>query len=414
VSEPIRTRGRAVSGISIAVATTVCGVLPVFLAGSLSVQANADLGLSAAVLGIVIAVFWASSSVFSRPAGRIAERWGVRPTLMLAVGLAFVAMAGVAFVSPSWPWFAVWMVVAGAANGFGHPPSNALILATVRPNFSGTAFGIKQAAIPISTLCAGIAVPLIALTLGWRATFIVGAVLCALTLVAIGLIVPALPATQKRKPGPGEGITGNLRTYFLLMAVSGFLGVAQANVIGGFTVQTAVQRGFGPAEAGFIVVAASVAGIVVRIAVGMAADRGIGGTMRTVAAMLLLGAVGLGGIAFGSGAVFIAGCVLAFGAGWGWNGLVHYTIAQRAGVYTASATGLVQGGAYAGGAVGPLLFGFLVTQAGLGVGWGVAAGCAVASGVAAYLASRLEGGLSVPELPTGGPEDRPRSSLPRR
>ncbi|KQP57169.1 MFS transporter [Agreia sp. Leaf283] len=412
MSEPARTRRGAFAGIAIAVATTVCGVLPVFLAGSLSVQANADLGLTAAILGIVIAVFWASSSVFSRPAGRIAERWGVRPTLMLTVGLAFVAMVGVAFASPSWPWFALWMLVAGAANGFGHPPSNALILATVRSTFTGTAFGIKQAAIPISTLCAGIAVPLIALTLGWRATFIVGAALCALTLLAIGLFVPALEA--RRRAGKGDGITGTLRTYFLLMAVSGFLGVAQANVIGGFTVQTAVERGFGPAEAGFIVVGASIAGIVVRIAVGMAADRGLGGTMRTVAVMLLLGAVGLGGIAYGSGPVFIAGCVLAFGAGWGWNGLVHYTIAQRAGAFTASATGLVQGGAYAGGAVGPLLFGFLGTQAGLGVGWAVAAGCAVASGVAAYLASRLEGGLSLPGSRTTGPAGPPRSSQPRR
>lgn len=404
-----RLPGAAV-GIAIAVATTVCGVLPVFLAGSLSVQANADLGLTAAILGIVIAVFWASSSVFSARAGRIAESWGVRPTLALAVGLALVAMVGVALLSPSWPWFAVWMVVAGAANGFGHPPSNALILATVRGGRTGTAFGVKQAAIPISTLLAGLAVPVVALTLGWRATFVAGAALCTLALLAIVLLVPRLPVRAKPRAGSGEGITGSLRTYFRLLAVSGFLGVAQANVIGGFTVETATQRGFGPAEAGFIVVAASVAGIVVRIVVGYAADRGVGGTMRTVALMLLLGALGLAGIAFGSGAVFVAGCVLAFGAGWGWNGLVHYTIAQRAGIYTASATGLVQGGAYAGGAAGPLLFGLLVTHTGLGVGWAAAAGCAVASALVAFLASRLEGGLSVPGMPPTAPGAAPRSA----
>lgn len=398
---------RAVVAIAIAVATTVCGVLPVFLAGSLSVQATADLGLTAAVLGIVIAVFWASSSVFSAPAGRIAESWGVRPTLALAVGLALVAMAGVALLSPSWHWFALWMVVAGAANGFGHPPSNALILAAVRGGRTGAAFGVKQAAIPISTLCAGLAVPLVALNFGWRATFIAGAILCLAALAAILAVVPRLPVRARRSGGPG--ITGTLRTYFLLLAVSGFLGVAQANVIGGFTVATASERGFGAAEAGFIVGGASVAGIVVRIAVGMAADRGIGGTMRTVAAMLVLGAVGLAAIAFGSGAVFIAGCVLAFGAGWGWNGLVHYTIAQRAGVYTASATGLVQGGAYAGGAAGPLLFGLLVTHTGLGAGWAVAAGCALASAAVAFLASRLEGGLSVPGSPQTLPPTPARS-----
>lgn len=398
---------RAVVAIAIAVATTVCGVLPVFLAGSLSVQATADLGLTSAILGIVIAVFWASSSLFSARAGRIAESWGVRPTLALAVGLALVAMAGVALLSPSWHWFAVWMVVAGAANGFGHPPSNALILAAVNGARTGAAFGVKQAAIPISTLCAGLAVPLVALNFGWRATFVAGALLCLLALASIVVFVPRLPV--RAKSGGGPGITGRLRRYFLLLAVSGFLGVAQANVIGGFTVATASDRGFGAAEAGFIVGGASIAGIVVRIAVGIAADRGIGGTMRTVAVMLVLGAVGLAGIAFGSGAVFIAGCVLAFGAGWGWNGLVHYTIAQRAGSYTASATGLVQGGAYAGGAAGPLLFGLLVGHTGLGTGWAVAAGCAVAAAVVAYLASRLEGGLSVPASPQTRPPTPPKS-----
>ncbi|GAB2468072.1 cyanate permease [Conyzicola lurida] len=388
--------------IAIAVATTVCGVLPVFLAGSLSVQATADLGLTAAILGIVIAVFWASSSLFSARAGRVAEVWGVRPTLALAVSLALVAMVGVALLSPSWHWFAGWMVLAGAANGFGHPPSNALILAAVPAGRTGAAFGVKQAAIPISTLCAGLAVPLLALTFGWRATFVVGAALCIAALATILIAVPRLPVRAKAAKGQA-GITGPLRRYFSLMAVSGFLGVAQANVVGGFTVATASERGFGPAEAGYIVGAASVAGIVVRIAVGIAADRGIGGTMSTVALMLFLGALGLGGIAFGSGPVFIAGCVLAFGAGWGWNGLVHYTIAQRAGAFTASATGLVQGGAYAGGAVGPLLFGALVSHSGLGVGWVAAATCAVAAAIVAYAASRLEGGLSG----TG-----PASSLP--
>jgi cyanate permease len=222
------------------------------------------------------------------------------------------------------------------------------------------------------------------------------------------IAVPRLPVRAKAAKGQ-PGITGPLRRYFSLMAVSGFLGVAQANVVGGFTVATASERGFGPAEAGYIVGAASVAGIVVRIAVGIAADRGIGGTMSTVALMLFLGALGLGGIAFGSGPVFIAGCVLAFGAGWGWNGLVHYTIAQRAGAFTASATGLVQGGAYAGGAVGPLLFGALVSHSGLGVGWVAAATCAVAAAIVAYAASRLEGGLSEPG-PTSSPPPSPARS----
>jgi hypothetical protein len=64
-------------------------------------------------------------------------------------------------------------------------------------------------------------------------------------------------------------------------AVASAQGAGQVNVVGAFTVTMAVQAGFDAAGAGLLLGAASVAGILVRPLMGIAADRGIGGTMAT-------------------------------------------------------------------------------------------------------------------------------------
>jgi MFS family permease len=48
----------------------------------------------------------------------------------------------------------------------------------------GAAFGIKQSAPPATTMMAGLSVPLLAVTLGWRAGYLTSAVLAAIVAVA--------------------------------------------------------------------------------------------------------------------------------------------------------------------------------------------------------------------------------------
>ncbi|MHA7277904.1 MFS transporter [Arthrobacter sp. Hz1] len=377
---------------ALAALTTVVAVLPVFLVGGLAVQLEEDLGMTASALGAVVAVFWGVSALLSAPAGIIAGGLGLRRGMPLAVALGLISLLGIVFLTPHWLWLVLWLGFAGAANALSHPLSNGLIVDQVDNRNRAFAFGLKQSAIPAATLTAGLSVPLIALTVGWRWTFALTALFAILFLPVLVRSLPrgvARPTTKKgraaRTPLPRR-----LRPFLLATAVASALGSAQANVVGAFTVSSAVDAGFHPALAGLLLGAASAAGILARPLVGVAADRGIGGSMATVALMIGAGSLGLLGMASGNPVAYAIGCVVAFGLGWGWNGLVHFVVSRTAHPFTARATGITQTGTYLGGTLGPLLFGFIFTHFPDGVGWSLAAVVAAAGAATALVAFQLE------------------------
>ncbi len=376
--------------------TTVVAVLPVFLVGGLAVQLEQDLGMTASALGAAVAAFWAVSALLSAAAGNAVSGLGLRAGMPLAVGLGLTALLGVAVLTPHWAWLILWLSVAGAANALIHPLSNALIVDQVATRNRAFAFGLKQAAIPAATLTAGLSVPVIALTVGWQWTFGAAALFAALLVPVLLRSLPRrLPVAVGTSATPVTSVLPRrLRPFLLATAVAGGLGAAQANVVGAFTVVSAVEAGFEPAGAGFLLGAASVAGILARPLVGIAADRGIGGSMATVAFMMTAGCAGLIGMATGQPVAYAIGSVVAFGFGWGWNGLVHYVVSKTAHPFTAQATGITQSGTYIGGSLGPLLFGVIFSQFGGAVGWSLAAVLAAAGAGASLVAYRLQKALS--------------------
>ena len=150
-----------------AVATTIACVLPVFLVGGLAVQMGDDLGFSPAGLGLAVSVYFGVSALASMPSGGLVERYG--PAVVARVGIALAA-GSPARHRRRWPartpcWSACSRSSA-AANALGQLASNAALARHVPARRQGLSFGVKQAAIPASTLLAGAAVPAIALTAG--------------------------------------------------------------------------------------------------------------------------------------------------------------------------------------------------------------------------------------------------------
>ncbi|MCU1555399.1 MAG: hypothetical protein JWM13_2885 [Arthrobacter sp.] len=389
---PVRTPARRPGqrATAIAALTTVVAVLPVFLVGGLAVQLEQDLGMTASALGVAVATFWAVSALLSAPAGYVASGLGLRRGVPLAVGLGFVALAGIAFVTPHWAWLMVWLSFAGAANALIHPLSNGLIVDQVAVRNRAFSFGLKQAAIPTATLTAGLSVPVFALTVGWNWTFALAALLAAALIPALLRTLPGAAPRRRSGKAVREPLPRRLKPFLFATAVASALGAGQANVVGAFTVTMAVQAGFGAAGAGLLLGAASVAGILARPLVGIAADRGIGGSMATVALMMGAGSLGLLGMASGFPIAYAAGAVVAFGLGWGWNGLAHYVVSRTAHPFTIQATGITQSGTYIGGTLGPLLFGIVFSQFSPAVGWTLAAVVAAAGAAASLVAFRLE------------------------
>lgn len=377
---------------ALAAFTTIVTVLPVYLAGGLAIQMERDLGTNAAILGAAVALYWAVSTVLSAVGGVVAQHLGVRNGMLLSVAIGLTSLLGIAFGSQHWMALFPWLAVAGVANALAQPVSNALLVAQVSIRRRAFAFGLKQGAVPAATLTAGLAVPLIAFTLGWQWAFAGAALFAAVLLVMLVRMVPAGP------PRGGHAAAGSrprrlprqLNGFLLATAAAGTMGSSAGAILAAFTVSTAVHSGFDPAAAGLMLSLGSAAGCITRPLIGAAADKGVGGSMATVALMMALGAIGMVAMSSGNLLAFAIGCVFAFGFGWGWNGLAHYIVAHRSGSFAAQATGISQIGTNLGGTLGPLVFGLIFTALGPATGWIFAAAISAIGAGAALIAHHLE------------------------
>ncbi len=370
-----------------ALTVTIVGALPVFLLGGLAVQIRADLGLSETQLGLSVTAFFAVSAGGSAWAGRVVERLGMSQAMKMTAGLVALGLLGMSLAT-SWAWLLVVLAVAAVGNAFSQPAANLLLARGVRRARQGTVFGLKQSAVPFTSLLGGAAVPIFALTVGWRWAFVAAIAFAGL----LWALVPsgAPPAgTSGRARGSSTRVQGRMLPLVVLTG-AGMLGNMGANSLGIFLVETAVRRDLTEATAGLLLVLGSSLGITGRVVCGWWADRALTAYIPVMAGMLLAGAIGYAGLAAGAHpAVFVAGTVLAFGCGWGWNGLFTYSVVEAYRRTPAAATGIAQTGLFIGAMTGPGLFGVTAQYLGFTVAWGAAGVCALLSAVAMLVAHRL-------------------------
>lgn len=363
--------------VLLAVAVATAGVLPAFLTGGLAVQIREELGFGTGALGIAVAAFFTSSSLASALFGRVVERIGSHRGMRLAAAGSAVALLGIALFARSWTELLLWLILGGFANAVSHPATHLSLAREVPPERQGFSFGIKQAAIPTSTLLAGLAVPLVAATAGWRWAFVGGAVLA----LAVALVVPAETLGGGRRLK--EARSGDARIVpLVLLAIGIGLGSTAATPLGAFVVGSAVEAGLRVETAGLLLALGSAASIAVRIVFGVLVDRMDGGRLRLVAGMLGIGVVGFVMIASGIEALLVVGVVIAFAAGWGWPGVFNFAVVKTSPGAPAAATGITQTGASGGAAVGPVIFGFVVEGTSYSTGWFLCGAIALAAATA--------------------------------
>jgi predicted MFS family arabinose efflux permease len=337
------------------------GVLPVFLLGGLAVQVRAELGFSVSMLGLAGSMFFAVSALVARPLAVLTERVGPTVSLRIAAAGSAVSLFALAAV-PSTTWLLVALCGAGVPNALSQPASNEMIVSRVPLGRRGFAFAVKQSAIPLATLVAGLAVPAVALTVGWRWAFALAGVLG----LAAALAVPRMSWAGRRAEGAARGSTGLL--LVALATVTG-MGAAAANAMGTFVTVSAVDVGYDEAAAGLMLALGSAVGLVARLVAGAVADRARPDLLRMVTVMLALGSVGYALLALGHPVTFLVGLLLGFGAGWAWPGVFNFAVAARFPDRVTTATSVTQTGVYAGAAVGPLLFGLISQHAGTTAAW---------------------------------------------
>jgi MFS family permease len=368
------------------VAPTITAILPAFLIGAVAVQAREDLGFSEAGLGIAEGVFFLGAAITSIGLGRLAEGLGPARAMRLGAGLSVIVDLGVA-ASPTFGWVLVFLFAGGLSNALVQPAANIMVARLIRPGRHGLAFGIKQSSMPAATLLGGLAVPVFALTVGWRWSFVAAAVFGVAAIVAVPRGVGDRGRRRARGAAMREGDAALVPLLVLALGVG--LGAAAAGAMAGFLVTGGVEVGLGPGIAGLALTVGSAVGIACRLWVGARADRHASGHLRVVAAMLLGGAAAVLLLAIGIPWVYLVGTLLVFGAGWGWPGLFNLSVVRNNPNAPGASTGITQTGTYVGAVVGPLAFGAVAEGASFAASWLVVAGCYVVAAGAMLLGRRL-------------------------
>jgi predicted MFS family arabinose efflux permease len=272
------------------------------------------------------------------------------------------------------------LAVAGVANSVTQPAINLFVAEQIPGDRQGLGFGIKQSGIPAAILVSGLALPVLALPLGWRVTL----ALCALIPFAVGLALPrGEPAHVSRRAASRRP-----SRKLLLTAMGAALGTAGPSALGAYLVASAVNVGIDEGTAGLLAAGASGLSLATRVALGARADRRRDYGLAVVVVLLAAGSIGFALMASDSAGVFVLGALVAFTLGWGWPGLFNLAVVDSNRETPGSASGVSQTGIYAGAAAGPAAFGALAAGAGYGTAWLAVAATTLGSAAVLWLARR--------------------------
>jgi MFS family permease len=210
-------------------------------------------------LGLAASTFFSVAALTAVAAGRIAARTGAWAATVLAAVLSALALVGMA-AAPSYAVLLLALALGGVANSLAQIGTNGTLAEVVPKHRQGLAFGVKQAAIPAATLLAGFSLPVVGLTLGWRASF--GA---AAALAVVYVLFAPRPARRTAAAARAGGRAGDAAVPALVVvSVAAALAAAAVNGLAAFLVESAVTAGFTASGAGVLLGCGSALGVAAR------------------------------------------------------------------------------------------------------------------------------------------------------
>lgn len=363
---------RVFRDLTSAIAASTSTSFAVFLTGALAVQMRTSLHFGPDALGFSISLYYLGAAIGSMPFGRLAEAIGGIRVMRPSAVLAAVILMTVATLVHSWIGLTVVLFFAGLLSAAMQPATNLFLARRIPSDKQGFAFGVKQAAIPLAALLAGLAVPVIALTIGWRWAFVSGALLslgAAFSIPRSQTTLAAYRAQHRYRPHEGDLLP------LVVLSIGFGMSVFAASGLTAFLVTSGVASGISKADAGLVAGIAGAAALISRVVSGILADRRGKSHFQMVSIMLSVGFIGFMALAVGSSTgiemLFVLGAIVAFGAGWGWNGLFNYAVIRTHSDSPARATAVTQVGGRLAGVFGPLGFGLIVAHGSYSIAWAV-------------------------------------------
>jgi len=327
-------------------------------------------------IGVFVGLVYAGAMIASLACGGFIDRFGAIRVSQAGVALCAAGTLAVALAPES-----TIALLAGAAVmigvGYGPitPASSHVLIRTAEPSRLALTFSIKQTGVPAGAALAGAALPAAALLIGWRPSLIVAAI------AGIAVAAAAQPTRAMldgdRRPGrplsPANileplAIVWRSRTLIELALVSFIYAGTQVCLTSFLVVYLTESLGWSLVGAGFALTAATLGGVVGRIAWGSIADRALPPrqTLGTIGiATAFCGAVLASAMPAWPTALLIV-IALFFGAtAIGWNGVQLSEVARHAPKGAAGAvTGATAFITFSGVVAGPPIFALLAAVTG--------------------------------------------------
>jgi MFS transporter, SHS family, lactate transporter len=186
----------------------------VFVLKDVAAEFGAEKKEVAAALALTLACRPLGAFIF----GRLADRFGRRPMLMLDVGLYSFFGLLTAF-APNLTTFLVIRALFGVAMGGEWGLGSSLTMESIKPEARGAVSGLLQSGYPMGYLLASVVYATLFNHLGWRGMFMISA-LPALLVLYVRRNVPESPVWNAQQARTGGGIGEVLRKHWRIALYS--------------------------------------------------------------------------------------------------------------------------------------------------------------------------------------------------
>jgi SHS family lactate transporter-like MFS transporter len=154
--------------------------------------------------------------------GRLADRYGRRPILMLDIACYSVLNFLIAFTPNIWVFY-IACAAFGVAMGGVWGICASLSMETVKPSARGFVSGVLQSGYPSGYLISSLVFGFLYTSIGWRGMFMVGVIPAALIILYIYVFVPESPHFSRERARSKSASTWNVLSQHWKVAIFAIL-----------------------------------------------------------------------------------------------------------------------------------------------------------------------------------------------
>lgn len=339
----------------------------------LSPMLGAHYGIAPSLIGLYSSLVFVGAISFTLLGGLLVRRFGAVRCSQVALSIAGAALAATALGPLA--GIVVFAVITGMGYGLATPGASHILARVTPAGRRGIVFSLKQSAVPIGGLLAGLIAPLAAAGFGWR-----GAIVALAAAVAVVALVirplraeydddrdPAFPITVR---SPFTAVANVLRNPKLRgLAIATFAYAAmQSSIFSIFTAYYVEVGGLTLIVAGQAFAVLQAAGVIARVIFGWLSDSFVPARHLLASLGLTMAIVGVVAAQLGGdwpvAVMFVLAALIGFAAA-GWPGIYLAEIARVVPIEQVSmATGGTVAFSFLGVVVGPALFSTIVTASG--------------------------------------------------